>query len=48
MKRRARNLLWASGDRLCAWAGAGSDAGVTHPWLFEAGHLVGELGWKLR
>jgi hypothetical protein len=48
MKTRLKNLLFSAGDRLCARAGAGSEAGVTRPWLFWAGHQVAELGWRLR
>ena len=48
MRRRLQDALYALGDRICARAGAGSDEGVTHPWMFEVGHLVGELGWMLR
>jgi len=48
VKRRVRDVLWTISDRLCGWAGAGSDAGVTRPRLFELGHQIGELGWKLR
>lgn len=48
MKRTTRDVLWAIGDRVCHRAGAGSDEGVTRPRLFELGHQIGELGWKLR
>jgi hypothetical protein len=48
MKRRLRVILFLASDRICACAGAGSDEGVRRPRLFEVGHLVGELGWKLR
>lgn len=48
MRRRVRDVLWWLSDALCALAGAGSDEGVRHPWLFEAGHQLGELSWKLR
>lgn len=48
VKKAVRDLLWRTGDRLCARAGAGSDEGVTRPWLFELGHQAGELGWRLR
>jgi hypothetical protein len=47
-KRATRDALWAISDRLCTWSGTRSDAGVTHLWLFELGHQIGELGWKLR
>lgn len=47
MKRWLRDRLWSLSDRLCARAGAGTDAGVRHPWLFEVGHQSGELGWRL-
>lgn len=48
MRRKVRRALFSVGDWLCARAGAGTAEGVTHPWLFEAGHQVGELGWRLR
>lgn len=48
VRARLRNRLWRASDRLCALAGAGSARGVTRPWVFEAGHQLGELGWKLR
>jgi hypothetical protein len=48
MKRQLRDFLWGLSDRVCARAGAGTDSGVTHPWLFEAGHQIGEIGWRLR
>lgn len=48
MRRRLKCALFSLSDWMCARAGAGSDQGVRHPWLFEAGHQVGELGWKLR
>jgi hypothetical protein len=48
MRRRVRDALFSLSDRICARAGAGTDAGVTHPWMFEIGHQIGELGWKLR
>jgi hypothetical protein len=36
-RRWLKFRLYGVSDRLCA-----------HPRTFEAGHLVGELGWKLR
>jgi hypothetical protein len=52
MRRRLRKrlvfALWSLSDRICARAGAGTDEGVTHPWIFEIGYLVSELGWLLR
>ena len=36
LRRTARNLLWAAGDRLCA-----------RPLTFPAGNWLGELGWTL-
>jgi hypothetical protein len=48
MRRKFKNLLFSLSDRICSCSGAGSVEGVRHPWLFKAGHLVGELGWKLR
>lgn len=48
MRRKLKNALYSFSDWLCARAGAGTDEGVRHPWLFEAGHQVGELGWRLR
>lgn len=37
LRRAARDLLWITGDRLCA-----------RRLTFGLGHQVGELGWKLR
>jgi hypothetical protein len=37
LRRWVRDRLWAVSDRLCR-----------HRVTFEAGHLLGELGWKLR
>lgn len=48
MRRKLRNALFSLSDRICARAGAGTDEGVQHPWLFEVGHRVGEMGWRLR
>jgi len=48
LRRCLKLALFSLGDRICACAGAGTDAGVRHPRLFEAGHQVGELGWRLR
>jgi hypothetical protein len=48
MRRHLKLALFSLGDRLCAWAGAGTDEGVRRRRLFEAGHQVGELGWRLR
>jgi hypothetical protein len=48
MRRKLKDILFSLSDRICAHAGAGSDEGVRRRWLFEVGHLVGELGWKLR
>lgn len=48
MRRRLRCALYSLCDWICALAGAGTDEGVRHPWLFEIGHQVSELGWRLR
>ena len=48
MRRRLKLALYSLSDRLCARAGAGTAEGVRHRSLFEAGHQVGELGWRLR
>ena len=48
MRRKLRGALFSLGDWLCACAGAGTGNGVTRPWIFEAGHQVSELGWRLR
>lgn len=48
MRRKLKRALFSLSDWMCAHAGAGSDRGVRHPWLFEAGNQAGELGWKLR
>ena len=48
MRRHLKLALFSLSDQLCAWAGAGTGEGVRHRWLFEAGHQVGELGWRLR
>ena len=37
MRRRVRDALWNISDRLCS-----------HWPTFEAGHWIGELGWRLR
>lgn len=47
-KQRLRDILFRLSDRICARAGAGTDEGVMHPWMFEVGHQVSELGWRLR
>lgn len=48
MRQQLKTALYSLSDRLCALAGARSDEGVTRPWIFAAGHHVGELGWRLR
>ena len=48
IRRRFRDVLFSAADRICAFAGAGTGEGVTHPWIFEAGHRISELGWKFR
>ena len=48
MRRKLKDILFSLSDRICARTGAGSEEGVRHPWLFEVGHLAGELGWRLR
>ena len=45
---KVKVTLFSLGDWFCAWAGAGTDEGVTRPWLFWAGHQVSELGWRFR
>jgi hypothetical protein len=42
------HVLYSLSDRLCHLAGVHSDEGVRHRRLFELGHQVGELGWRLR
>jgi hypothetical protein len=37
MQERTKSILFWLSDRLCAW-----------PLTFGLGHLIGELGWKLR
>jgi hypothetical protein len=37
VRERLKLFLYRVSDRLCA-----------HPRTFEAGNLIGELGWKLR
>jgi hypothetical protein len=37
MRRRVRDTLWKISDRLCS-----------RRLTFEAGHWIGELGWRLR
>jgi hypothetical protein len=37
VRKRARDTLWKISDRLCS-----------HRLTFEAGHWIGELGWRLR
>ena len=41
LKRLARDGLWWLSDRLCAHSRA-------HPCMFALGHVIGEIGWKLR
>ena len=48
VRRKLKDALFSLSDRICACAGAGTDEGVRHPRLFEVGHQVGELGWRLR
>ncbi len=37
MRRKLKDILFSLSDRICSRAGAGSDEGVRHPWLFEGG-----------
>ena len=48
MRQRLKLALYAAGDWLGVKAGTHSDQGVTRPWLFKAGNLVSELGWRFR
>jgi hypothetical protein len=47
-RRRLKLALFSLSDRIGARAGAGTSEGTRHRWLFEIGHQVGELGWRLR
>jgi hypothetical protein len=42
LRHAVRTALWAGSGRLCGWHGPGRRI------AFEAGHLLGEAGWKLR
>lgn len=46
LRAAVRDALWRLSDRLCARGTA--EGTITCRPVFEAGHLAGETGWKLR